>query len=101
MLENRLIPRLGDLYANLNELLLQQGILPTLEHGRPLPRQNPPIRRTPPGLNIHETTSPELHAPRRSEQLGAELPDYGPGRIAPDSHAGNITQGAYQVAQSL
>jgi hypothetical protein len=101
VLENRLIPRLGDLYANLNELLIQHGILPTLEQGRPLPRQNPPIRRTPPGLSINETTSSELHAPRRSEQLGAGLPDYGPGRIAPDSHAGNITQGAYQAAQSL
>jgi diguanylate cyclase (GGDEF)-like protein len=101
VLENRLIPRLGDLYANLNELLIQHGILPTLEQGRSLPRQNPPIRRTPPGPSINETTSPELHTPRRSEQLGAEPPNYGPGRIAPDSHAGNITQGAYQAAQSL
>ncbi len=93
-LENAVIPHLGRLYTSLHELLIEQGILPVLEQGRPLLQPGLPAHRSQRG---NETAPAETPAP---DPLDLR-PDHTRGRFRQDSYSENTKHSVYHTAQTL
>jgi hypothetical protein len=97
LFEKTLFPKLDDLYEEVNNYLIQQGILPNLKYNPGQQTQKNPAQPTAPGTNAQQPVAPEPTAPPSAMQNQAQPQQYsqnlsGQQPAIPSAWLGQITQ---------